>query len=519
MKKLAAPLLILFATGCQPTQLHGDFVVPPGGQVGGFREAVTQGDGPNGAHIIFLNFGPTNVKAGQQDASATDTSWIAKMNATMTFNTAPYTGSMTADQAEQGVVTWMQKFYAPVNAQIVSTRPPSGKRYTECVIGGTPSAIGLGGQGAAGVAPLDCGNQQEDNLVYAFSDVLAPNQVGGVTESIKEVAVTCAQEVAHAFGLGHTTNMNDVMYPQLTGTTTGFGGLSNIQNDGSGQCGNGMNQNSLQMLIDVMGASNGMTQTGPSPNVAFVTPKDGDTVPLSFDIIVTASETGGTISKVEISSGGSVIDTLMAPPYKTSVTAPQAGTYQLTATAYDATGNFNATSVNITASSSTTTQNECSQPSDCGPGLTCMSNQCVPSGSGTCSTPCPTGQTCQPDGTCAAGGTGGGADGGVGGGGGGPGGVGAMCKDGSQCASGLCAADGDNHFCTQSCDPSKSNSCPNGSACVAAGSDHICEPNNLNGGGVGCGSVVGARHDSGMFGLCLAFALLGIFQLARRRRA
>jgi hypothetical protein len=62
-------------------------------------------------------------------------------------------------------------------------------------------------------------------------------------------------------------------------------------------------------------------------------------------------------------------------------------------------------------------------------------------------------------------------------------------------------------------------SCPNGSSCVAAGSDHICEPNNLSGGGVGCGSVVGGRHDSGMFGLCLAFALLGIFQLARRRRA
>jgi len=516
MRTLAAPLLIFIATGCQPTQLppplHGDVVIPPSSQVGARSEAVTIGDGPNGAHIIFMNFGPTNVKAGQYDEAATDTSWIAKANATITFNSSAYTGSMTADQAKQTVVTWMSKFYAPVNAQIVSTRPASGKRYTECVIGGTPAAIGLGSSGAAGVAPLDCGNMQEDNVTYAFADVLGPQNTGGVSESLKEIAVTCAQEVAHAFGLGHTTNQNDVMYPQLTGTTTGFGGQSNVQNDGSGQCGNGSTQDSLQMLKDVMGASTGNPMTGPSPDVTFVTPKDGDTVPLSFSILVNASETGGSITKVEISSGGQSIATLTAAPYKTSVMAPMAGTYQLTATAYDAAGNFNSTSVNFTASATAPPQVECMKASDCGAGMDCQMNKCVTSSSGSCSTPCPSGTTCQPDGSCKPNGTGGG------GGGGGPGGVGSMCTDGSQCTSGLCAEDGGNHFCTQTCDPSASASCPNGSACVSAGSQHICEPNNLTGGGVGCGSVVGGRHDSGMFGLCLAVALLGIAQLARRRR-
>jgi hypothetical protein len=146
----------------------------------------------------------------------------------------------------------------------------------------------------------------------------------------------------------------------------------------------------------------------------------------------------------------------------------------------------------------------------------------VPSTSGgNCAQPCPSGTTCQPDGSCKPNSTGGGGgDGGVGGGGGGPGSVGSMCTDGSQCTSGICAQDGDHHFCTQSCDPSKASSCPNGSNCVAAGNDHICEPNNLGGGGVGCGSVVGGRHDydNGMFGLCVAVSLLGFAQLTRRRR-
>ena len=84
--------------------------------------------------------------------------------------------------------------------------------------------------------------------------------------------------------------------------------------------------------------------TGPTPTVAFVTPTDGSTVPLTFDIIVAASETGGSIAHVDIDARGQSLGTLTAAPYKTHrLTAPQDGQYELTATAYDTAGNFQAT--------------------------------------------------------------------------------------------------------------------------------------------------------------------------------
>src|SRR5581483_2640760 len=229
--------------------------------------------------------------------------------------------------------------------QVVTTRPASG-RYTMCIVGGDPSMLGIG-QGAAGIAPLDCGNQNEPDVCYAFSSVLDPQSTGSSTESLKAIAVTCAQETAHTFGLGHTTNQNDIMYPQLTFSANGFAkGPQTLQNDGSGQCSNGSStQDSYNMLLGVIGPSSGMPMTGPVPTVAFVTPTDGSTVPLQFDIVVAASESGGTIAHVDLDAQGQSLGSLTAPPYKKTVTAPQDGQYSLTATAYDSNGNFQSATV------------------------------------------------------------------------------------------------------------------------------------------------------------------------------
>jgi hypothetical protein len=489
-------------------------VLPPADQVRGFREAVTNGDGPNGAHIIFLNFGGATLKAGN-DNSATDTTQILKSGTVQypAFDPSPYTGSMTAQQVKDTITNQMATYFAQVNAQIVQTRPPAGKRYTTCMVGGTPSLVlGSSGTGAAGVAPLDCDNQQEGNIVYAFSEVQTPQNTGSASASMKSIATTCAQEVAHAFGLGHTVTKTDVMYPYLTNGTLGFtSGSAAVQNDGSGQCGDGKTQDSLGMLQDVMGKASGTPMTGPAPTVAFVTPTDGSTVPLMFDIIVAASEMGGTITKVEITSGGQVVDTLTTAPYKTSATAQQDGQYELTATAYDDKGNYQSVGVTFTAMAGAPPQNtSCSDSNPCPSGFQCSSSgDCVMPGTGPGNCTCPTGMVCQADGSCAPGGVGGGGSGG---------GVGDMCKDGSQCASGICASSGNMHYCTQTCEPSNASSCPKDSTCISAGSDHICQPNNLNGGGVGCGYVGAGRNASGMLGLCFAFALLAL-SIARRRRS
>ena len=530
MKNAVWSLTALLAIGCQApgpsggALVGGDLFIPAASPISAHREAVTSGDGPNGAHIIFLNFDGAAIKSGSQsgDDSATNTSQIASSSVQYpAFDDSPYTGGsggLTRTQVIMGITNQFKQYYAPFNVETVTTRPAAGVRYEMCMIGGTPDLV-LGGQGggAAGVAPLDCGNQVEENIVYAFSDVVAPNMSGlSATDAEKAVAITCAQETAHGYGLGHTTNQMDVMYPQLGDLVTGFGGLSNLQNDGSGVCSgqNATQQDSAAMLKMVIGASSGNPNTGPSPVVAFVTPTEGSTVPLSFTIKVAASETGGTISKVEITSQGQSVGltAVTAPPYQWNVMAPSAGMFQLTATATDSAGNFQSATVNFTASASAPPQmTGCQTDGDCNAPLVCVSGQCDMPGSssmptGGCSdqNPCGAGMACQPDGSCAPSSSSGPS----------PGSIGSSCASSNDCGSGICATHGNKSFCTASCDPGNKTSCPANFGCASAGGgSYVCQPSNHESGG--CSAVPGAA-PTGDGILLLCFGLLGALAFRKR---
>jgi uncharacterized protein (TIGR03382 family) len=528
MRRNATLLVLLGTAGCQPQtapgSLHGDYVPAIYPSDRPMRQAVTSGDGPNGAHILFLNFDGAALTSGYDD-STNNVSQIAMSSVQYpAWDASPYTGSYTKATAEQAIVGYVQQYWGYVNAQVTTTRP-TGKRYTMCMIGGDPSIVlGAQGQGAAGVAPLDCNNQVEENIVYAFADVVTPQNTGSVTESLKAIAVTCSQEMAHAFGLGHTDDTADVQYPELSPSTVmGFAsGMHNIF-DGpgapqqSGVCGNGTTQDSHAMLLGVVGATSGMT--GATPTVSFIAPTNGQTVPLNFTIAVSASETGGSIAHVDVTSGGTNIATLTTPPYQKQVTAPSDGSYQLTATAYDANGNSASATVTFTAKTGAPPQTlGCSIDTDCATGMKCVNGMCaMPGSSGNCSTPCPSGTTCQPDGSCAPNG-GGGGGGGVGGGGS-AGGVGMSCTDGSECASGICAQLGSKKFCTQTCDPGNKSSCPSNASCVASGGDHVCEPNSLTGNGGGCSTAPGAPEPPGAAILAAWLLAISLLLSSRRRRS
>ncbi|HUS66412.1 MAG TPA: Ig-like domain-containing protein [Kofleriaceae bacterium] len=521
---------ILLAAGCQAPAPYGDFYLPDNGPVGEAQQAVTVGDGANGAHIIFLNFDGAALKPPGQwrDNSATNESQIAKSAVSYpAFNASPYAPAMDRAAATGAIATHFLNYFKDFNVEIVTTRP-AGKRYTMCMIGGTPGVVGIGGA-AAGVAPLDCDNNNEPDVVYAFSEVLRPQQTGSSAMSLKAIASTCAQEVAHAFGLGHTNDPNDVMYPQLTAQTKGFTNSAvKLVSDGSGQCSSpSTTQNSYAMMVDILGSGmatgggggGGGGMTGPAPIVGFVTPVDGSTVPLTFDIEVAAAVQGGTISRIEVGSGGQTLFTLNAAPWKRTVTAPQAGTYEISATAYDATGNSGSATVSFTAKAGAPPQKVgCDGNGDCNAPLTCVNHACVlPSTGGTggggtgCSaaTPCPTGETCQADGTCKPNESGPK-----------PGEIGATCTDASQCNSGLCADEGSKRYCTTGCDPKDASSCPSTTFCaLASGSDYICKPKNANRGG-GCSALPGAvGRGTGPAETVAILALCFALILTLRRRA
>jgi uncharacterized protein (TIGR03382 family) len=96
-----------------------------------------------------------------------------------------------------------------------------------------------------------------------------------------------------------------------------------------------------------------------------------------------------------------------------------------------------------------------------------------------------------------------------------PGQIGAMCTDGSQCVSGICASESGQSFCTASCDPNLANSCPAGTICEASGSEHYCAPKGLNGSSSGgCSAAPGARPT----GPSLVVLAVLLFALGLRRR-
>src|SRR6185436_19081379 len=127
----------------------------------------------------------------------------------------------------------------------------------------------------------------ESEITYAFSAGLSPRQTGlSLTESLKSIAVTAAQETAHSYGLSHTNSTTDIMYPQLDTAQNAFvdQNLSLINNPG-GACNNASSQNSKQLLGANIGFGTGGGPVGPSPTVKFVAPTNNSTIPMAFTII------------------------------------------------------------------------------------------------------------------------------------------------------------------------------------------------------------------------------------------
>jgi MYXO-CTERM domain-containing protein len=231
---------------------------------------------------IFLNrFGGTYTPG--PDDSRNNTSIIPQFNA----NVGGYSGSAAQWDA---VVSCLTTMFAPYNAVIVEVEPGSGA-YIEAVIGGSPGDVGLS-NGVGGVAPIDTFNCRviQNAIVFAFSDVF-----GSDPQTTCEVA---AQEIAHAISLDHEYYCPDPMtYLNGCGDKT--------FRDYDAQCGefsprscdcNRARQNSVQVLLEKLGASNGMPPPPPPddpnpPTITITSPADGAQLQENSTITVTAVAT------------------------------------------------------------------------------------------------------------------------------------------------------------------------------------------------------------------------------------
>jgi hypothetical protein len=179
----------------------------------------------------------------------------------------------------------LASYYEDFDIVMTSNRPPDWLPYTMTVIGGSASQIGVAG--ACGIANVACDGLKRNHVSLNF-----PQSCNGMAE-------TAAQETSHNWGLEHTDNPTDLLYPFNNGGFKTFVDecmpISNATGDGITQCGYihelycpeglGEEQNSYQELMGVFGPR---TPDTTPPEIVSVSPADGSVLGNDEDILITA---------------------------------------------------------------------------------------------------------------------------------------------------------------------------------------------------------------------------------------
>ncbi|MBL9101295.1 MAG: hypothetical protein JNL82_10075 [Myxococcales bacterium] len=293
------------------------------------RDGLTAGPRPPSAlgaaqsNVFFLNYDGVSIQfTGQEDDSAANVSQFQEFQG----NYAAYGDGAKRTASLQAVLADWAKYDV-----VITDQRPNGGPYTMCVVSPTNPF----GGGVLGIAPLDCNDEQARNIVFAYH-----SDSDQFTAAVQ--ATTMSQEIAHAYGLEHVQQPNDIMNPYNEGLDPSFLDQC-LSLDGGGQgilcgqqhqqfCGNG-SQNSHRELLWLFGE--GEPDVTP-PTVTITFPADGAELPAgsSFEITAAASDDVG-VAEVELFNNGSFIQTDALAPFSWGVQNIPAGDYCFTATAHD----------------------------------------------------------------------------------------------------------------------------------------------------------------------------------------
>ena len=399
----------------------------------------------------------------------------------------------TANVEWNAVVKCMNEVYSPFLVTLTDTVPLGGVSYTEAIIAGkSVEALGAGGAGILGIAPLTCGSPQDNVLSFSFAND------HGMSQRVYNICWTAAQETAHAFGLdheysffgGYESNGNSACMDPMT-YRNDCGGEKFFRN---AEAHDGRNsttdfscpfsqQNSHNALLSVFGPG---TSLIPPPTASITgcanrAPCSG-TVSNGFALAAQASSQRG-VRKIELwlngynwasQSGAAYGQNGQPIPSNYGLLAPNAvpdGIIDIVVKAYD--------DLNIEGDSATVTVTKgapCATAATCAKGQLCDAGKCFWNP--------PTGM------------------------------LGDTCTYPQFCTSGLCEGTADQQICTTACIVGVADSCPATYECIQTnGANGVCFPAS---GGGGCCSVGGGSDAAWVHG-GLAAMVLG-FVIRRRRR-
>lgn len=185
--------------------------------------------------------------------------------------------------AQASMFQELQNYYEPFNIVMSAQRPPDWLPYTMAVIGGASNQ----GPGVCGVANVACDGLKRNHVSLTF-----PQSCNGVAE-------IAAQETSHNWGLEHTDDETDLMYPFANGGFKTYvdacNGISHATGNGVTQCsyiheiycpaGEGEQQNSYQELMGVFGPRE---VDDIAPVIVSIEPEDGSVFATTDNITVTA---------------------------------------------------------------------------------------------------------------------------------------------------------------------------------------------------------------------------------------
>lgn len=344
---------------------------------------------PTGRQVVFLNFDGADLVSGGNDARSNTTMLLT--TSSHAYPAMVWGGSYGGkDKGMANVVLELKKLYYKYGVTFVTTRPTSGD-YTMAMIGGDGTNCKQGGAGTVGIAPLDCKNSSKNDVVLIFGSKLT---------NVRDLTFVIAHELAHSFGLEHTDDPTDIMYPALSSTTTTW----KSGNVSASTCGRST-QDGDKVLTENLGIGD---PDQVAPLIWILRPGNKAIVPSRFTFEVAAKD-DFSLSSVTVYVDGQKQFTLTQGPFLGYVTGLSDGKHTLKAEAQDMKPNVATAEITVEVDSACAASGECwkgkaGPGSTCAVGSDCQSGICaVKDGVGLCAVGClndkdplcPTGLTCQ----------------------------------------------------------------------------------------------------------------------------